>query len=153
MAAVTMTLHLDDAGFRALLARARSLDLTGAMKQVGEVLLNRVAESFRSESSPEGRKWKPLKASTIAERLRLGYGPGPILRREGWLAEHFSYRASRDRVLVGTAVPYAAIHQFGGRAGRGHRAVIPARPFLGVAPEDWDEIREILLREALRQLC
>jgi phage gpG-like protein len=31
----------------------------------------------------------------------------------------------------GLATPYAAIHEFGGRAGRGGSAVIPARPYMG----------------------
>ncbi len=40
---------------------------------------------------------------------------------------------------------YAAIHQFGGRAGRGHAAKIPARPFLVVQDDDLEEIKEIIL--------
>jgi len=32
--------------------------------------------------------------------------------------------------VKGSRVPYARIHEFGGRAGRNHAAVIPARPYL-----------------------
>ena len=37
------------------------------------------------------------------------------------------------KVTFGSAVPYAAIHEYGGRAGRGLAAVIPGRPYLGPA--------------------
>lgn len=45
----------------------------------------------------------------------------------------------------GTNVVYAAIHQFGGAAGRKDRRVtIPARPFLGVSNEDRTELLAII---------
>jgi phage gpG-like protein len=34
---------------------------------------------------------------------------------------------------VGGHIPYAAIHQFGGMAGRGKKVKIPARPYLAVS--------------------
>ena len=36
----------------------------------------------------------------------------------------------------------AAIHQLGGKAGRGHAVTIPARPFLGVTEQDTTYIGE-----------
>ena len=84
----------------------------------------------------------------VQQRIRSGYGgEHPILWCEGCLGGHFTYDAYQDHVEVGTNVKYAAIHQFGGRAGRGHRAEIPARPFLGVADEDWGEILDTLSKE------
>lgn len=46
-------------------------------------------------------------------------------------------------VTWGTNVTYAAIHQFGGRAGKGHRARIPARAYLGVSDDDRAELLNI----------
>lgn len=46
-------------------------------------------------------------------------------------------------VSWGTNVLYGAIHHFGGRAGRGHRARIPARPYLGVSDDDRAELVNI----------
>jgi phage virion morphogenesis protein len=43
---------------------------------------------------------------------------------------------------VGTNEPYAAIHQFGGKAGRGRKVDIPARPFLALTPQDKADILE-----------
>ena len=52
------------------------------------------------------------------------------------------YRAASDSVTIGTTPPskdYAAIHQFGGKAGRGRKVTIPARPYLGINAEDREE--------------
>ena len=53
--------------------------------------------------------------------------------------------AHPDRAEIGTDMIYAAIHQFGGLAGRGHVVEIPARPYLGVRDEDWPEIKDAVL--------
>ena len=42
--------------------------------------------------------------------------------------------------VVGTNTVYAAIHNFGGKAGRGCKVEIPARPFLRLTQEDEDDI-------------
>ena len=49
---------------------------------------------------------------------------------------------SNDMATVGTNEPYAAIHQFGGKAGRGRKVEIPARPFLALTPQDEADILE-----------
>lgn len=49
---------------------------------------------------------------------------------------------TNDTAVVGTNEPYAAIHQFGGKAGRGRKTTIPARPFLKLTPEDEADIME-----------
>ncbi len=51
-----------------------------------------------------------------------------------------------DEVVVGTKLPYAAIHNFGGQAGRGRKVRIPARPFMGVSAEGRAEIMDIIRR-------
>ncbi|WGE32584.1 phage virion morphogenesis protein [Actinobacillus genomosp. 2] len=45
-----------------------------------------------------------------------------------------------DSALVGTDELYAAIHQFGGMAGRGRKVKIPARPFLQLTSQDEEDI-------------
>ncbi|KEZ23484.1 phage virion morphogenesis protein [Glaesserella parasuis] len=46
----------------------------------------------------------------------------------------------KDVAIVGTNEAYAAIHQFGGKAGRGRKVDIPARPFLMLTPQDEEDI-------------
>ena len=57
-----------------------------------------------------------------------------VLVETGSLARQFHVAATRDSVSVGNSMAYAAIHQFGGKAGRGKKVTIPARPFLPVTP-------------------
>lgn len=43
---------------------------------------------FASEGASGRGRWTPLAPSTLAERARLGYGPGPIHVRTGALRDH-----------------------------------------------------------------
>jgi phage virion morphogenesis protein len=47
-------------------------------------------------------------------------------------------------VVLGVNKVYAAIHHFGGPAGRGRKVTIPPRPYLGLSEADREEIRAIL---------
>jgi len=91
-----------------------------------------------------------------------------MLRETGRLLGSLSRRADGNRVVVGTNVIYAAIHQFGGtirpksggrlafRLGRTRvfaRSVsIPARPWLGVSDADRAEIMAIFQDHARRAM-
>jgi len=147
-------IEVDDKGVKKALQELseRVEDLTPVMRRIGELLVSSVQENFNREgrySEPGSwrggsKRWQPLAPSTIRQRERLGYWPGQILTRTGRLKSSINYQAGKDHVVVGTNLIYAAIHQFGGKAGRGHRANIPARPFLVVQDEDLEEIREII---------
>ena len=52
------------------------------------------------------------------------------------LSEHYD----NDTALVGTNMVYAAIHHFGGMAGRGRKVRIPARPFMTLTNEDKQDL-------------
>ena len=155
-------IEVDDKGVKEALRELseRMEDMTPVMRRIGELLVSSVQENFNREgrySEPGSwrggsKRWQPLAPSTIKQRERLGYWPGQILTRTGRLKASITYHAGRDYVAVGTNLVYAAIHQFGGKAGRGHRANIPARPFLVVQDEDLDEIREIIARAILKGL-
>jgi phage virion morphogenesis protein len=71
-----------------------------------------------------------------------------ILIQSGRLRNSISARRDGSKVAVGTNLVYAAIHQFGGLAGRGRGVRIPARPYLGISKADEAEIERIL-KEAL----
>jgi len=135
----------------------RGRDNREMMRDIGDVVLTSVKDNFEAEGRPE--RWKPS--------LRLRKERGQTLSRTGVLRRSFTVQAGNGFVAVGTNVPYAAIHQAGGRTsprtivprkgkalywpGAAHpvRAVrhpgsdIPARPFLMVQDEDWEEIRHI----------
>lgn len=109
---------------RALAEVAQRLrDMTPAMRAVGRTLHRSVMENFKRGGRP---RWKAL---------RDGSGRKPLMRT-GRLRDSISWNAGPKNVSVGTGLPYAAMHQFGGRAGGPHGSPIPARPFLAVQPGD-----------------
>lgn len=66
---------------------------------------------------------------------------GKILQGESRdLRSSISTKSTNDKAIVGSNKVYATIHQFGGRAGRGRKAKIPARPFLALTPQDESDI-------------
>lgn len=89
--------------------------------------------SFSNQASPAGAGWKSLALATIADRASQGYGPTPILVRKGTLRDSVRYALDMlgSRASIGSDLVYAGVHQFGNKA----KPRVPARPFLGVAPE------------------
>lgn len=74
--------------------------------------------------------------------LGLKYRQGtPLVDTENLMNSITSYY-DNDSAEVGTNEPYAAIHQFGGKAGSGRKVDIPARPFLVLTPQDEEDILE-----------
>lgn len=146
MAGAELKVELDSkAAQRALnkLMRKTS-DARAVMKLIGEHMLNSTKDNFSNESAPDGTAWSPLAPATIAGRLDKGYNASGILRASGTMAGGINYRASSSSVSIGTNAIQAAIHQWGGKAGRGHSVIIPARPYLGVGPDDETAIVEIV---------
>lgn len=54
---------------------------------------------------------------------------------------------------IDSSLPYAAIHQLDGQAGRGRKVTITARPFLGINIQDETEIGNILIKNIQRALA
>lgn len=70
-------------------------------KQFSAEALSLVQRGFRAGTDPDGHAWKP----TIRG--------GQILRQKGTLMRSFSRDSDAKGFRVGTAVFYAAVHQFG----------------------------------------
>lgn len=60
----------------------------------------------------------------------------------GQLATSITKEVTSQGVTIGTNKVYGAIHHFGGQAGRGKSLTLPARPYLVVQAEDYDEIQD-----------
>jgi len=113
------------------------------MKNVGELALTSIKKNFEEGGRP--RKWQRLKPSTIIQKRREGHLGAGILVRHGFL-KSATYKAFSDKVIISNrpeAKDYAAIHHFGGKAGRGHKVSIPDRPFMMLQKEDWVEIKRM----------
>lgn len=95
-----------------------------------------IQRNFEAEGRPE--KWAPLKAATIRERIRLGYGAGPILVRTGALKRGFRADWGPRSYRVSNLKFYFPFHQQGAP-----RANIPARPMLTLLPQDLAQFTRI----------
>lgn len=141
------------------------------LQALGEDMMERTKRRFESGTAPDGSRWKPNARSTleaVLDRTRGGVGKKgkisakgsavmmnkrPLIGESRDLSRQFHVRASAAEMVLSSSPVYAAIQQFGGRAGRGGRVLIPARPFLPVLPSGAlyaDEQRRVL--DALREM-
>ena len=115
---------------------------------------------FETETAPDGTPWRPLKESTINNKLVAKNGKtnarGGILSDRGDLRKSITYFATSQSVAIGTDRHYGVYHQFGTdpytiepRAAEALSFLhpgLPARPFLGVSAAD-----EVTITEFIRQ--
>jgi phage virion morphogenesis protein len=144
---VKITVKYDDAGARAFITglEGRLKSMVPALKQIGEHMLRVTEERFSREQAPDGSKWAPLKPST----LRRKKGP-KILTESNELRGGIRWQlVGTTAIAIGTNKPYGRIHQLGGKAGRGRKTTIPARPYLGISSADQDEIAAIVIDNIL----
>jgi phage virion morphogenesis protein len=103
---------------------ARELkDTTPLMRIIGSIIRTSVVRNFELEGRPQWAALSPITAK------RRG-AEGPILRRQGaagGLMGSINIEASDGRVSVGTNKIYAAVHQFGARAGSFGRKRVSVR--------------------------
>ena len=102
------------------------------LAEIGEEVVSQTRTSFEEEKSPGGDAWEPsLRA--MAER-------GLTLSDTARLKNSINFEVGASEVEAGTNVVYGAIHQFGGKAGRGLKATMPARSYI---PRDDTEITDL----------
>ncbi len=118
----------------------RGENLRPLMKNIAGIFAYSAEENFANEGRP---KWTDLKESTKKNRQKKKKWPGQILQVEGILASSLSTQYDDTSAIIGSNLPYAAIHQKGGKAGRNKKVSIPARPYLQLTNEDFDEILDV----------
>lgn len=123
------------------------------LESVGEALVSGTLKRFDAEEDPEGNKWKPSR--------RAREEGGKTLSDTAILRRSVEYATAGDKVMVGSNLPYALIHQKGGIIkpktakrlvfkGSGGKKVfakevsIPARPYLGVSDADREAVQETI---------
>ena len=117
----------------------RGENLRPLMKNIAGIFAYSTEENFANEGRP---KWVDLAESTKKKRQKTGHYPGQILQVTGQLASSISTRYDEDSAVIGSNLDYAAIHQLGGQAGRKKAVSIPARPYLQLTEDDYQEILE-----------
>lgn len=150
---------VEDAQIKAMLQKLaqRVGNLTPVMREAGRTLKNDAINNFKGQHAPDGTPWKRLSAATLINRGRRAVGGGSILTKNRSRTKVKAYLAmtsaqtlldtgvlrnsvqaletTPNSVTVGSRIKYAAIHQFGGMAGKGRKVRIPARPFIGMSPQ------------------
>lgn len=120
------------------------------MENLGEALLNTTLERMDNEEAPDGQKWQRLNSAYASSKRS-----NKILQEQGMasgLKGSLHYAISGNELRLGSDKIYAAIHQFGGeikpvngdyltfKMGGGfikaRKVTIPARPYLGVGPNE-----------------
>jgi phage gpG-like protein len=110
------------------------------MNTIGNMVQNKIEESFEKEQSPWGEKWKPLKIVSFHLGYTIGKGKNThtkkgkqtadflrytqnkkILRESGDLSDRWLAHADASSVTVASNVksqkgyPYGAVHQWGSK--------------------------------------
>ena len=116
----------------------RSETLRPLMKNIAGIFAYSTEENFKEEGRPD--KWTDLAESTKKQRTKKGHYPGQILQVSGQLASSISTYYDNDSAVIGSNLDYAAIHQLGGQAGKNQSVTIPARPYLQLTQDDFEEI-------------
>lgn len=118
------------------------------VEQVQGAILLEFAQNFETESAA-GFRWAKLAERTILDRLRQGYGAGPILNRSGdyeasWTdadaADHISeleQRVGGWSLAEGSSHRLTIFHQQGTRR-------MPARPVNEVGASGQEKLRRVV---------
>lgn len=119
-------------------------DLSPIMREISEDMLDAVQENFDKEGRP-GR-WPELSPAYKRWLTKNGKTGKMLNRTAAGLYHSIQPRYDSRSAIVGTNKKYAAIHHFGGAAGRGKKAKIPARPYLVLDDSDTRQIVERMKR-------
>lgn len=142
---MTLKIEIQTAELDRALTRLASAvgDMTPIMRAIGGELEAATERNVDSDGARIASRWKPSQRAIEQN--------GQTLRDTGRLVSSISAGGAghikeytKDSVFVGTNVAYAAIHQFGGKAGRNRKVTIPARPFFGLNAEDEQDIAELI---------
>lgn len=129
---------LDKSTFRRRLEdfRDASLDMAPAYAKMEKYLLSSIGRNFTQEGRPI--KWKALQPVTIKERIRRGFGAGPILVRSGKLKRGFKVSYGSKVLSIGNKVKYFTAHQYGVPQNN-----LPARVMVVLLAQDKAQITRI----------
>lgn len=152
------TITVQDQAVRAVLKALsqRTQNLQPVLRTIGQGIIERTKRRFETSTAPDGTPWKPNSAATLAmlsARLsgKSGYvkkngalnkkglaaygNKKPLIGESQDLRRQFVSLAAGNTLTITSTPKYAAIQQFGGKAGRGQKVTIPARPFLPIKPD------------------
>ena len=121
------------------------------LEVIGTGIVERTKRRFDTSTGPDGQAWLPNAESTIgmlaarlgashrkkdgelnAKGARVVANKKPLIGESGDLRRQIVSAVTGGALTVTETPEYAAIQQFGGKAGRGLKVTIPARPSLPI---------------------
>ena len=117
---------------------SRGENLRPLMKNIAGIMATATEDNFKDEGRPD--KWIDLSETTMKQRQKIGKYPGQILQVSGQLASSVSTAYDDNSAVIGSNLAYATIHQLGGQAGKNKKVEIPARPYLKLTDDNFNEI-------------
>ncbi|MEW5722887.1 MAG: phage virion morphogenesis protein [Thermodesulfobacteriota bacterium] len=109
------------------------------LQSAGLIVLRSIDRAFMAGGRPQ--KWKPREQKYAARMARKG--KTKILMVSGNLRNSITAQTEGQKIIVGSNLVYARIHQLGGQAGRNLAADIPARPYLVVQGADLKRLKRL----------
>lgn len=130
--------------------KARVDNMQPLLRGLAEGITERTKHRFDTSTAPDETPWAPNSAATLqmlAERLagsksnrkkdgslnamgaRALANKRPLID-SGFLRQNIVPESTADALTVTATAAYAAIQQWGGKAGRGLKVSIPARPYM-----------------------
>jgi len=91
---------------------------------IGMAIYSHIKENFVNEKDVKGKRFAPLKQSTIKQKQRQGKIPYKILRDTGQMLNSLNYKTFPGGVVIGYDVPYAIYHEYGTRK-MAQRKILP----------------------------
>jgi len=114
-----MTLKLETRSLQNTVKKLKNVaqatkDFKPFLSELSQKMTDNVNKNFDTEGSHLGSKWARLKSNTVMQRVRLGYGTGPILQRTGKLKNStYQKEKTSKRVVVSNSAHYYKYHQLG----------------------------------------
>lgn len=106
------------------------------LSQAQDLIVNRSTWAFEQERNPvNAQPWPQLKIPRL----------GKMLHKSGALQSSLKIAWENDRLSIGYTSAYAALHQLGSKQ-------VSARPFLGISPELWQQLRQSVSKACLQGL-
>ena len=136
---------------------AKIEDPAAELIEIGELMVDRTKQRFSTSTAPNGTPWPANSEVTLRRYLAQFSGKKgvaraankkPLIGESHALSTTIHYRQITGGIEWGSGMPYAAMQQFGGTKRQFPHlwGDIPARPFLGLAAEDADDVLQILYR-------
>lgn len=120
--------------------------------KVGREAKDHFQENFHKGGFVDGglHRWKPAKRISNSKDPNSKYGT--LLSKPQHLHDSIDYVPGNAEVHIQNKVPYAAVHNEGGKAGRGKGFIMPKRQFIGDSKELDEKIMKTMEESVEQEL-